>query len=85
MKNLWTYIENKNWKVNVKNSVVLATVGAAAALAGFTAWLLIRPLMFSEPIWAFCFAGYPLISSCYGSILYLFRHEFQNGSPLQNA
>ena len=36
MKNLWTYIENKNWHADTKYRVALLILGTLYALAGFS-------------------------------------------------
>ena len=38
MKNLWTYIENKNWHADTKYRVALLILGTLYALAGFAVW-----------------------------------------------
>lgn len=81
MKNLWSYIEEKNWNEDKKYAVTLLIVSALAALAGLALWLLIGIRVFSAANLAVCFVGYPVLIATYVAILYLFRHEFQTGVP----
>ncbi len=81
MKNLWSYIEDKNWNEDTKYAVILLIISALAAAAGLALWLLVGIWVFSAPNLAVCFVGYPVLIAMYVAILYLFRHEFQAGVP----
>ena len=61
MKNLWTYIENKNWHADTKYRVALLILGTLYALAGFAVWLIIRIWALSTWDWMVCFLGFVIM------------------------
>lgn len=79
MKNLWTYIENKNWHADTKYRVALLILGTLFALAGLALWLIIRIWALSTWDWMVCFIGYPVVISWFVVLLYSCNHDFHDG------
>ena len=79
MKNLWTYIENKNWHADTKYRVALLIFGTLYALAGFAVWLIIRIWALSTWDWMVCFLGYPVVISWFVVLFYSCNHDFHDG------
>ncbi len=82
MKNIWMYIDRKNWEAGKKYRVLLLILGLLYMLCGLAAWLIIRTRAFSSIDWMFCFIGYPVVISWITAFLYTSRHEFHNGNAL---
>ncbi|MCR4674199.1 MAG: hypothetical protein K5675_04245 [Lachnospiraceae bacterium] len=80
MKKLWNYIDNKNLKAKTKYMLAFLIVESAATLFGILLWLVFRLFGYSSGGWLFCLIGYPVMITFYVTVLYLYGHEFHNGS-----
>ena len=77
MNNLWTFIDERNWSVRTKYTVILLILGVLFGLAGFLVWLVVRNWALSTPDWMLCLIGYPILASWYTVVFYSCGHEFR--------
>lgn len=80
MKQLWKFIDKKNWTAKRKIAAAFMIIGTLAALAGLAVWLGIRNMVLTSPKWCICFMGYPVMVSWFAVYLYYCNHVFHEGS-----
>ncbi len=80
MKNLWTFIDKKDWSEKTKYKAVSLILGILSALAGLVLWLLIRKWVLSGWDWMICFVGYSAVLSWFAVFFYSCGHDFHNGA-----
>lgn len=80
MKNLWNYIDNKNWKAENKYRALFFIMGTVFAAIGFFTWLIVSRWVLDSPEWAVCFAGYPVVFSLFWGFVYTADAQFHDGN-----
>lgn len=78
MKNLWSYIDSKNWSRESKYKAAFFILGFLSALFGFIVWLVVRNWALQTLDWMICFIGYPVFLSWLVIVFYSCRHSFHD-------
>ena len=85
MKNVWNWIDSKNWNVHLKVRIIILIFITASSAAGLFVWSIIRLWLLDHWSWMIVFTGSPAFFSLVAIVIYSFNHSYHNGAYEHNT